>query len=458
MNLDTVLRGAHVVSSALEGRFDIGIAGGKTVAIADPAQGLDAGEVVDLSGTVLVPGVVDAHVHFRGSPRDAGESFEVGSAAAAAGGVTTVLEMPITEPMVTSGGRLSERARYLGSRSHVDYALFGGVGSGNLAEIGPMKQAGAIGFKSFLHEAPPGREETLGRIALRGNGELYDAISAVASTGLVHALHAEDGELLNFLQTVTPKAPPGRFHIKSRPALLEDLAVDAALKIAEEVRARLHFVHVASARAVDRISMMKRAGVDASVETAPHYLRFTEDMLRKHGMRAKCNPPLRSSNQQQELIRRVATGAVEIIASDHCTYPQELIDDTLENPIEAPAGFPGIQSLLVGLMSLADSGALSLKTVVNALSSSPARRYGLTAKGDIRPGMDADYVVVDKCERTALSRVEHRSIAAANHPIVASDAYTYRVKQTWLRGQRIYDDGDLLVDTGYGCFIRPSTP
>ncbi|WP_204038241.1 dihydroorotase [Micromonospora qiuiae] len=410
---------------------------------------------VDLDGLTLLPGVVDAHVHLRGSPRDAGESFAIGSAAAVAGGVTTVLEMPVTDPMVLTGSLLHERGNRLSTQSIGDFALYGGLGIGNLHEAADLKGAGAVGVKTFLHRAAPGREGTLGTITAVTADQMLRVLEASASAGLVHAIHAEDDDLINFLQARHGESDPASFHLDSRPALAEQVSAVRAAIIGMAVDAKMHFVHVSSALTVDLLSFLAERGADLSVETAPHYVRFTSDQVTDFGMRARCNPPLRSSQARAELVRRLENGAIDIVASDHCSYPVDDVSRLAADPVRAPAGFPGIQYMLPSLLNLVSEGSLTLNQVVRATSFAPAQRFSLPQKGDVAVGMDADFVVVDLDEPTPFADLPHQSAAVENVPFFATEVYSSRVAQTWVRGTCVFDGSSIRVEPGYGRWIKP---
>jgi dihydroorotase (multifunctional complex type) len=453
---DTVLRGALVVSPSTNGRVDLGIVDGRFAAVLAPGTRVAAGRQVDLSGLTVIPGLVDAHVHFRGSPDDAGQPFRVGSAAALAGGVTTVLEMPVTDPMVLTADRLRERRERLAAEALGDFALYGGAGPGNLDELAGLRSAGAVGFKTFLHAATPGRERTLGTITATSNDEVIRVLTASAGTGLVHAIHAEDDRLLQFNQGRQDPTDPAAFHVATRPQLLEDVSVAAVATIGAELGARLHFVHVASPLSVDLLNFFLDRGADFSVETAPHYLRFTSAELGEYGMLAKCNPPLRSTYTQAALIERLERRAIHIVASDHCSYPPEQVATHLNDAVCAPAGFPGIQYMLPGLLTLVSEGRLSLSTVVESCSSAPARRFSLDRKGDIAAGWDADFVVIDLSASQAFSDLPHQDSGIANVPFFGTRSLVGSVVQTWLRGTQVFDGADITVEPGYGRWIAPN--
>lgn len=453
---DLVLRGADVVSESTRGVCDIAVTDGVVAAVLPAGSGAAARSYADLDGLTLLPGLVDAHVHFRGSPRDAGETFTTGSAAAVAGGVTTVLEMPVTDPMVLTGDLLRERGHSLSTQAIGDFALYGGLGVGNLHEAANLKAAGAVGVKTFLHRAAPGREGTLGTITAVTADEMLRVLEASASAGLVHAIHAEDDGLIGFLQEQHRASDPATFHLASRPTLAEDISAVRAAIIGMAVAASMHFVHVSSALTVDLLNFLIGKGADLSIETAPHYVRFTSDQVNDFGMRARCNPPLRSAQARADLIRRLDNGAIGIVASDHCSYRVDDVRRLAGDPVRAPAGFPGIQYMLPALLNLVSEGSLSLRQVVRATSHAPARRFSLARKGDVAVGMDADFVVVDLDAPTPFADLPHQSATVENVPFFATEVYSSRVVQTWVRGTCVFDGSSIRVEPGHGRWLTPA--
>ncbi|WP_433500805.1 dihydroorotase [Sphaerimonospora sp. CA-214678] len=453
---DLVLRGATVVSESTQGACDLAVTDGVVAAVLPAGSAAVARSYADLDGLTLLPGLVDAHVHFRGSPRDAGESFAIGSAAAAAGGVTTVLEMPVTDPMVLTGRLLRERGNSLSTQSIGDFALYGGLGVGNLHEAAGLRAAGAVGVKTFLHRAGPGREGTLGAITAVTTDEMLRVLEAGASAGLVHAIHAEDDGLIGFLQAQHRESDPATFHLSSRPTLAEDVSAVRAAIIGMAVGASMHFVHVSSALTVDLLGFLVSRGADLSIETAPHYVRFTSAQVSDFGMRARCNPPLRSPQAQADLIRRLDSGAIDVVASDHCSYPIDDVRRLADDPVRAPAGFPGIQYMLPSLLNLVSEGRLSLSQVVRATSLAPARRFSLARKGDVAVGMDADFVVVDLDAPTPFADLPHQSAAVENVPFFGTEVYSSRVAQTWVRGTCVFDGSSIRVGPGHGRWLKPA--
>lgn len=453
---DVVVENAEVVTRDGVGPAAIWIRDGRILRVAPAGTAVpDGARRVDAGGRTVLPGVVDTHVHFRSPAHPERETFLTGSAAAASGGVTTVLEMPTSDPTVTTGELLTRRAQGIAGSSYVDYALYGGAGTGCVEHVESMALAGAVAFKTFLHRAAPGREHDIGPITATTPEHLLTTLRATAATGLVSALHCEDDSLLHLFQQEAgeQQLPFGACHAAARPLVVEDVASVTASLVARSVGARIHFVHTSSPDAVDLVDLLRRRGLDASIETAPHYLSFTEGELREHGPFAKCNPPLRAGQVREGLIERLRDGLVDNVASDHCPYTREEIEDGAHDPLHAPAGLPGIEYLLPRLLTLAAEGTLSLPRVAQLSATVPAERFGLVAKGEIAPGKDADLVFVDTGARWEPSPAAGLSMGAENARYLAGHEFVGRVAQTWVRGVPVHVDGRTVGDPGHGRWL-----
>lgn len=454
--LDLVVRGADVVSHSVVGSYDLGVRDGRIACVLDRGATVDAHREVDFSGLTVMPGIVDAHVHFREPGSAHRETFPSGSMAAAAGGVTTVLEMPTSTPTVVTAAILRERVAALANRSFVDFALFGGAGTGNLQELGPMARAGAIGFKTFLHSAPEGREDSIGLISAPKAADLLQVLEASAPTGLVNALHCEEDTLLELFDRragVGPDDSFGQRHARSRPIIAEDLATSVATLVGTAAVASVHIVHVSSPGAVEIIASARARGLDVTAEVSPHHVIFNDELLFEHGPWVRCNPPLRPEALRAELVELLDKRQIGIIASDHCPYTEEEIEAGVGRLATAPAGLPGIEFMLPGILTLVNQGSLSLESAVEALTWSPANRFGAIAKGDFVRGMDADFVAVDLTSKWKYGSESHFSKGASTARYLQNTQFTGAVHSTWLRGEPVFADGEIVSEAGTGRWL-----
>lgn len=367
-----VVAGGRVVSTAGAAGADLVVRDGRVAALLPPGTAPRDGAVVDAGGLLVLPGAVDAHVHFDEPGRTSFEGFASGSAAAAAGGVTTVVDMPIDSDPPTLDAR-SAAAKVAAARasSVVDVALWGGLVPGNLAELDGLLAAGVVGLKAFLCDSgweafPPADRETL-----------EAGMRAAARAGRVVAVHCEDPGLL------TPGPPTS----DRRPVAAEVAGVAAAGAAAVRTGARLHVVHCSSADAV----LEARRWPGTTVETCPHYLHLTDADADALGPVAWCAPPVRDRANRDRLWALVRDGLVDTVASDHSPCPPALKD----GPVPF-AGVAGVQTTLSLLLAPPPDGGPPLDLArLSALRTAAATLLGLPGKGALAPGFDADLVLVD---------------------------------------------------------------
>lgn len=427
----TVIRGGTVVTPAATRRADVAIAGERITAI-----GLGAGfetaveaadHVIDAGGLYVLPGLIDAHVHFEEPGREDWEGWASGSAAAAAGGVTTVVDMPIdsTPPTITRAAfhAKADRAR---RSSVVDFALWGGLTPGSLDAMPELARCGVVGYKAFLSptgvpDFPPVDAATLAA-----------ALRAAAALDLPVALHAEHPDHL--------LADPALPAPVARPARAEIAAVELAAPLAAQAGARLHLVHVSSAEAVT----VARRWPGVTIETCPHYLILTERDAADP--RALCAPPLRSADNRDRLWDAVLAGRVDWIASDHSPCPLEMKRGTMPW-----AGISGVQTTLPLLVS---SGRLGLAALVQLLTAAAAH-LRLPGKGTLSAGSDADIVLLDPAAAWELTAADLLVRHPGTSPFLGWPLMG-QVVRTLVRGHTVFTLDCGIRGEHPGRLVRPS--
>jgi allantoinase len=411
------------VSILIRGGFggDVAIEDGRIVAIGPELELPDA-EVVDARGLRVLPGAVDAHVHFNEPGRADWEGWATGTAAAAAGGTTTVVDMPLNaHPPTVDATAFRAKLEAAEAAAVTDFALWGGLVPGNVRRLAELAELGVVGFKAFM--APSGIED----FEAVDDGTLYDGMAEAARLGLPVAVHAENAQLVS-------RAPAGRSWrdwCASRPIVAELEAIQRAALFAEETGCSLHVVHVSTARGVRLVAEARARGVDVTCETCPHYVLFAEDDLERLGAVAKCAPPLRARGEVDAL--RAELGSVDLIASDHSPSPASM--KTGDDVFAIWGGISGCQSLLATVLT----EGLPLELV----TSRPAERLRLPGKGRLEPGYDADIVLVEPEAEWELAadelRYRHR------HSPYVGRRFRSRVVRTLVRG-----------GAERGRFVRPS--
>jgi len=430
--LDLAIRGGTVVAPDGARRADVGIADGRIVAV---AEALDDAARADLDATGLhvLPGAVDAHVHFNDPGRTDYEGFETGTRAAAAGGTTTIVDMPLNAQPPTIDARAFDRKRAAAERTAlVDFALWGGLVPGDAARLDELAERGVVGFKAFMSDT------TMPEFAMADDLTLYEGMARAATLGLPVAVHAESEAITSALAARARREGRRGVHdyLRSRPAIAEVEAIGRALLLAEETGCALHVVHVSTGRGVALVAEARARGVDATCETCPHYLVFDEDDAERLGAVAKCAPPLRPAAERDALW--AAIGDIALVASDHSPSLPELKQG--DDFFAIWGGITGCQVLLGVLL---DAGhherGLALEQVAALSAAGAARRFRLPGKGRIEPGADADLALVDLGGETALSAetLLHRH----PHSPWAGRTLRGRIARTLVRGTTVFAGG-----------------
>jgi allantoinase len=434
---DLIVRGGAVVFEHGVENADVGIEG-ETIADVGPDLSGTARSEIDARGLHVLPGAIDAHVHFNEPGRGSWEGWSTGSAACAAGGTTAVAEMPLNaHPPTLDGAAFDAKHAAASAQSHVDFALWGGLTPGNLNCMGELAQRGVIGFKAFMSNSG------IDDFPAADDATLYEGMRRATALHLPVAIHAENDAITAHLarRAVADGRTAARDYHASRPAIAEIEAISRALLLAEETGCALHVVHVSTGRGVSRIAEARARGIDVSAETCPHYLLFDEDDLARLGAVAKCAPPLRPSTDVAALWHAVERGDFQLIASDHSPAPAEM--KTGENVFQIWGGISGCQSMLAAIISTGHVAyGLPLPLLARLLATGPANRLRLAGKGSIAPGHDADLVLVDLDGNFTLTaddlRYRHR-----HSPYVGM---TFRASpvRTILRGETIAIGGETV--------------
>lgn len=444
MIADLYVRNAHVVTEEREFLGGVIVADGRIAEVVEGDPPAAAHDSIDATGLLLLPGLVDAHVHFSEPGRGHWEGFVTGSRAAAAGGVTSFVEMPLNAHPPTINAAALRLKQAAAAVSHVDYALWGGLVEDNLGHLADLQRGGVVGYKAFMVTATdfPRSDARIMR----------DGMLAIAGFGSFLAVHAEDEAMTGHL-TAQLRAAGRRDRAawgEARPIEAELKAIDEAIALAEATGARLHIVHVSCAAGIDRISAARARGVAVTSETCAHYLSFDETDLERLGPVAKCAPPLRAPREREEMWERVLAGAVDIITSDHspCLWEEKTAGDA--DIFEAWGGISGVQSTLPALLTEgAAKRGLPLPDLVRMTAANPARLFGFyPQKGSLAAGADADLVLVDPDARFTLKadELQYRN----PHSAYVGAQFIGSVIRTISRGLSVYEEGRIVGPSGHG--------
>ena len=456
--VDLLITGARVVTGATVGPAAIAVTAGRIAALLDPAARPPAAAVIDAGGLHVLPGLIDTHVHTRHPGIAEREDFESGTAAAAAGGITTLFEMPIAKVPANSAAGVGRRVAAMTPQAHIDFALYGGAGHENLHDIAGQAAAGVVAFKTFLQPPPPTRLDEFFGLWCTDHAALRGVMAAVAATGLRHCFHCEDTPMFQALQAQLEEAGRrrGRAHAESRPAIVEDVSVATVLALAAECGGPVGVVHCSSPRSVQLVADARARGIDATVETCPPYLFFTDEALDRLGPFAKCNPPLRSAEGVLALWRALDAGLIDYLGTDHAPFLASEKAAATDDIFKAPPGLCGLETMAPLMLTAVSEGRLTLPRMVALCSTRAAELFRLTGKGRVAEGADADLTLVDLDAAWTYDRRKAITKSRDNMAIYDGVRLRGRVVSTFVRGVRVFHEGAITGPAGHGRFVRPA--
>lgn len=387
-NFDLILAGGMACLPHGIIEADVGVIGGKIAAIGN-LKGLPAAQIIDCNGLHILPGVIDSHVHFREPGLTHKEDIATGTLAAIAGGVTTIFEMPNTEPLTITAQTHREKMSLAAGRAYCDYAFYIGGCAGNAQDLAELERLpGCSGVKVFMGSS------TGALLAAED-----DAILKIMHSGSRRlCLHAEDENRLNARKHLAAESGDVKMHPEWRDAACALTAVKRAVALSRQSGRRLHFLHTTSAEEMAYLLTQKDI---ATVETTPQHLTLSApDCYERLGTRTQMNPPIRSRQHQDALWEAINNGTVDTLGSDHAPHT---LDEKARPYPASPSGMPGVQTMLPVMLDHVNAGRLSLMRLVDLLAHGPQRVYGIAGKGRIAAGYDADFAIVDLKARRKIS-------------------------------------------------------
>lgn len=427
--LDLVFRARRVITAAGEVSGCVGVRDGRIAAIEPLDARLEATRDVTLgTDVVLLPGLVDTHVHVNDPGRTEWEGFETATRAAAAGGITTIVDMPLNSlPPTTDVAALELKRKTAQGKAHVDVGFWGGAVPGNAEELRGLHDAGVFGFKCFLLHSGVDEFPQLGQ------EELAEVLRRLRGYGALLIVHAEDAGVIDH----APGAHGDRYadFLVSRPRGAENLAIARVIELARWTGARVHILHLSSSDALPMITSARRDGVAITVETCPHYLTFTAEEIADGATQFKCCPPIREAENRELLWRGLADGVIDCVVSDHSPCTAELKRFDVGDFGLAWGGIAGLQVSLPAVWTQARQRGFALTDVVRWMATRPAELAGLRHKGQLALGNDADLCLFapDEAFVVEAEKLHHRNAISAYH----GRALAGVVYGTWVRGQEV---------------------
>jgi dihydroorotase len=464
MRYDLLLKNGTAVTPEKSFKADIAVKDGKIALVGKLEPNDTAEETYDAEGRHILPGIIDAHVHFRDPGLTEKEDFESGSIAAAFGGVTFVADMPNVLPPTSNTERFLEKIQIVKEKSYVDFGLFALLVNDNINEMEELKKAGALGYKVFLGTST-------GDIASPSLGVLIEQLSNSAALGLRMGFHAENSEINSHFTSKLKNSVGGKEGVllsKSRPVISEVIAVQTVISLAQYADAKVHVHHVTSKDGCLLIAEAKQKGIEITAETCPHYLLLDTDMDKSQQAAAqqaaaqqaaaqfaaahKVYPPIRGETHRKSLWDALNNRTIDMIASDHA--PHLAREKSL--PVwEAPAGLSGVETMVPLMLNEVNKGLLSINDFVRLASAAPAKIWGIyPQKGSLQTGADADFTVVDMNKK-------HKILACESHSKSKTSAYDGMETlgtpvAAIIRGKFVVKDGCLTGTKGFGKLVSPA--
>ena len=444
---DLTIRARRVVFEDHVAPASVHIHNGRITSVGPFEDTGNSTEVFDVNdGSVLMPGLVDTHVHINAPGRSEWEGFESATKAAAAGGVTTLIDMPLNSiPPTTSMLGLEAKLKAAENKCHVDIGFWAGVVPGNTNQLTPLYRAGVVGFKCFL--VPSGVDE----FPHVTENDLREAMPELTRLGAMLIVHAELPEPIEHAATDHGAVDEYATFLHSRPKEAENDAIDLMIRLSREFGTRVHIVHLSSADAIPAIHNAQAKGVNITAETCPHYLHFAAEHIPPGATEFKCCPPIREGQNREKLWKGLAEGTIGFIVSDHSPCPESMKRHDTGNFLDAWGGIASLQLRLPVIWTEARERGFTFVDLARWLSSGPAEQVRFqNRKGKIAEGFDADLIVWNPDQEFPVdaTKLFHR------HKICPYDGEHLSgvVQKTFLRGRKIYDGLEIDEPAG-GMFL-----
>lgn len=456
MSYDLAVVGGTLVTPDGERPGTLCLRDGRIAAIAGPEAAVDAADRWDATGLHVLPGAIDIHCHLRSPAYQERGTVESETAACAAGGITTLFEMPITDPCCNSPERVALRRDHFAGRALVDFGMYAAPAELTRPAFEALADVGVVALKIFTIPAPVGREREFEGLAWPDAADQLRALELAAEVGVPVVVHAEHPEILARAEAEAARLDPAdaATHGAARPPLAEALAVAQLLTLNERAGARLHIAHVTCRATLDVLRRFAGSS-DFTAETCPQYLRWTEEDVARVGVYGKVNPPIRTAADRDALWEALAEGTLGHVTTDHTSFTVAEKAAHEGSFLTAPPGHPGTELLLPTLLDAVTEGRTSLPRVATWVAGAAAERFGLADRGELAEGKRADLAIVDLAGETRPTAESLRTAAREVARLSHGQRYRGRVAATFVAGALAWDGNDVVASPGTGRFVRP---
>ena len=447
---DLVIRNGAVVLENSVFCGSVGVKNGKIACLGFETQPWEAKEIVDAKGKMVFPGFIDPHVHMWDPGRGIRDDWFFATQAAAAGGVTTVIEHPLSIPPVKDAASFELKKKTALEKSCVDFALWGALVPGNLDQLEEMYQMGAVAFKGFISYCNPDYPHI-------PDSSLYDALKLSKEKGFLLAVHAENAEMAatGEEQMKMMGRRDALAHMESRDEIVELEAINRVIFFTEQTGGHMHIVHMSIVKGAELIKKAQQRGVDISAETCPHYIAADCHLLEERAGFAKCTPPLRRPENTNNMWNYLKDGTITMVTSDHTDYLYEEKLAAKDDIWACENGMPGVATIVpITLDAAINQHGFSANEAARLLSTNAAKKFGIyPRKGVIQLGSDADFTIVDLDEEWI---VDGKKLYY-KQGWSPYDGWKVRCKvdKTIIRGKIAFEDGLIKAERGSGVFINP---
>jgi len=442
--VDLVLLNSKVYLNGEIVEAGIAVDKGKIFRIAKETNLPKASKKLDLKGCLILPGLIDCHVHLRDQQLAYKEDFFTGTSAAAAGGVTTVLDMPNNKPVTMDTQSLRERMKSAKKRAIVNIAFYSAFPD-DVREIPAIVKEGAVAFKIFL-------SQKIGGVDIDGDTALLQVFKMAEKSSIPVAVHAEDRKMLEnaLIEMQRGRCSDVSAYVKVHSPNCGVKAIQRVIRLIEKSFSHVHFCHVSSAAELAALKKAKERGLPITCEVTPHNLLLTFNHLRRYGNLALTNPPLRTKKDVKAMWNAFQRGLIDIVASDHA--PHAIEEKKVESVWDAKSGVPGLETMLPLLLKQVNKGQLKITDLVRASSEKPSQIFHLKDRGSIMKGNWADLTVVDLNQEYKIDSSKFHSKAKYS----PFDGYKVKGKpiKTFVNGQLVFDEDSIVAKPGIGQVVR----